>query len=559
MTRSRPRLPPAVIGLVAVLQVGAGEGPEQTEASVEAGRRIYLSGLSAAGEPVEGRVVGDVTLRGAQVSCATCHRRSGFGTSEGGAFVPPIVAPWLLGAESPGRADLFSQLYQEIQSEPVRAKLRAQQLRPPYDEATLAVALREGRDPSGRALDPVMPLYRLDDADMAHLVAYLRTLGASDDPGVDASAIHFATVITPGVAADRRQAMLEVMRAYFEWRNSDTEGQLQRPGHSPWHRDDFYRSLRLWQLHVWELEGASDTWAGQLAERYRQQPVFALLSGLGAGDWRPIHHFCERQEIPCLFPNTESPVVLQTGAYSLYLSRGTAVEAEALGRHLQAANGGSRVLQVHRDHGASQIAARALRRYVEGDETIQLSSRPLGAEALAAEAWQRLIEVARPSVLVLWLADVDLEPLVRLADAAGVERIVLSYSLLGDSLPEVPAPLRDAVRLTYRYALPGHEVPRVYRVWGWMRSRKLERNHERLRLNTYFALSITDHAVAHLVESFSRDYFVESVEHEAENALNPGVFPHLSLGPGQRFASKGSYVVRLTDGGMEPVSGWIVP
>jgi hypothetical protein len=61
---------------------------------------------------------------------------------------------------------------------------------------------------------------------------------------------------------------------------------------------------------------------------------------------------------------------------------------------------------------------------------------------------------------------------------------------------------------------------------------------------------------------FIAGFFVESVEEETENALNPGLFPSLSLGPGQRFASKGCYVVRFADGapgGVEAASGWIVP
>ena len=65
-----------------------------------------------------------------------------------------------------------------------------------------------------------------------------------------------------------------------------------------------------------------------------------------------------------------------------------------------------------------------------------------------------------------------------------------------------------------------------------------------------------------MVDHFSRDYFIESVEHEAESLPNPGVFPHLSLGPGQRFASKGSYIVKPSDrapGGFEAVSEWIIP
>jgi len=41
-----------------------------------------------------------------------------------------------------------------------------------------------------------------------------------------------------------------------------------------------------------------------------------------------------------------------------------------------------------------------------------------------------------------------------------------------------------------------------------------------------------------------------------------GYFGHLGLAPGQRFASKGGYVVRLTDQDGPRIvaeSGWIVP
>lgn len=40
------------------------------------------------------------------------------------------------------------------------------------------------------------------------------------------------------------------------------------------------------------------------------------------------------------------------------------------------------------------------------------------------------------------------------------------------------------------------------------------------------------------------------------------IYPHLSLGPGQRFASKGGYIVRFADDRSDKLideSGWIVP
>jgi hypothetical protein len=65
-----------------------------------------------------------------------------------------------------------------------------------------------------------------------------------------------------------------------------------------------------------------------------------------------------------------------------------------------------------------------------------------------------------------------------------------------------------------------------------------------------------------MVDHFSRDFLLECVEHEMEITQNPGVFPHLSLGPGQRYAFKGCHIVAPAsgrDGGVEAMSDGIVP
>jgi hypothetical protein len=183
-----------------------------------------------------------------------------------------------------------------------------------------------------------------------------------------------------------------------------------------------------------------------------------------------------------------------------------------------------------------------------------------------------VLESARTAALVLWLDDDDLRTLVAshavaAATAGATRRVYLSYGLLKDAPP--PHSLKSLpgeVYLTYPYALPQAETPHVYRVRAWFRSRGVRAvraaHEERIQLNTYFALALADHSLMRLAGNFSRDYFIETVEHETESALNPGVFPRLSLGPGQRFASKGSYLVRLSDGApgrLDPASGWIIP
>jgi mono/diheme cytochrome c family protein len=481
--------------------------------------------------------------------CASCHRRSGFGGSEGGVYVPRVTGPALFQPRQPRRADLFRAIYQEPQPRPFASRMRDPRLRPAYTEETLAIALREGRDPAGRELDPLMPRYRLSEEEVAHLAGYLENLSAAPSPGVDGQSIHFATVITPGVDPGRRKALLDVLEAYVRWKNAETRHSAQRLGFSPWYRDEFYSSYREWKLHIWELLGPAATWPEQLAAYYREQPVFAVLSGLGAGSWRPVHEFCEKTEVPCLFPNTDLPV-LSPGAYSLYLSPGLAVEAQVLARRLAESPG--RIVQVFRDGEEGRVPARALR---EALPAAEIEDRAIPTrKKLTRSFWRGLVRETRPAVLVLWLGPEDAATL-EAADVGTVQQLVFSSTLLQGTSP----PLWNKVWLTWPFTLPGKEDPLIYRVRAWMRSRGIERTDERLQLNAWFAMAVADHSLAHLVDHFSRDFFVESVEEETENALSPGVFPALSLGPGQRFASKGSYVVRLTESGVEAVGGWVVP
>jgi cytochrome oxidase Cu insertion factor (SCO1/SenC/PrrC family) len=526
--------------------------PQRVEPDPELGKRIYREGLLPSGKPVRAVVQGDITVEGTQLNCANCHRRSGFGSSEGTALVPPITGAFLFGGRELQRTELFRKLFQEVQPNPQRASLRGPRVRPAYTDETLISALREGKDPWGRELHPLMPRYDLSPTDAAHLIAYLRSIDNAPAPGVTRSAIHFATVVTEGVDPEKRRAMLQVMDAYFRWKNAEVAGLLSRPGHAAFYDSDSYSALREWTLQVWELKGPVETWSKQLDAYYKQQPVFALLSGAGEESWRPVHDFCERNEVPCLFPNTNLPVVSTSGAYSLYLSGGLTVEAEALAKHLlERVKPGARILQVYRDTGGGVVLANALRRSLPGlqDRVIRGSPSPV--------FWKKLFDDEQVSALVLWLDDADLATLGTVQ--VSTRPIYLSYSLLKSPPAALADRFGEKIFLTYPFTLPQAQTPHIYRARAWLRSKGVVRMQERVQLNTYFALAVADHSLTNLAGNFSRDYFIETVEHETEVTPNPGVFPRLSLGPGQRFASKGSYIIKLSATGIEPASDWIIP
>jgi cytochrome c553 len=533
--------------LLALLAAFAASLSWASPDDLQLGKRIYREGILPSGELLTAQGQNGVLLRGAQSACVNCHRRSGLGSSEGGRMVRPIAGASLFhGPEAVG----------------LRAPARGLSGRSLYTDELLVKAIRAGEDAGGRVLDSLMPRYALSDEDARLLGAYLKSLSSNPSPGVTKETIHFATVVTPGVKPEKRKAMLDVLQAYFRDKNAGTRHELRRASHAPWDMAREYQAYRKWVLHVWELEGPADDWPAQLAAHYRKQPVFALLSGIGTESWRPVHEFCQRQELPCVFPNTDLPVLSDADFYSVYFSRGMTLEAQALAKHL--GEGTAPVVQVYRENEAGAVAAEALRHALRG----RVRDRQLAAGERATVAfWSEMLRQAQSGALVLWLGDEDVRALG--AAAAGASffsgSIYFSSNLVAlhpDQLASRLPGLRPQLYFVRPFDLAPALDRRLVRVRAWLRARNIASSEERLQADTYFAATVAGEALMHVVDNFSRDYFMERIENMLDNSFAATVYPRTSLGQGQRFASKGSYIVRVSADAvvhLEPVGGWIVP
>jgi len=532
-------------GAIAALFL-AGSMANAGAGSTAAGEALYRRGVMPSGALLSGRREGNVTVAGIDAACVSCHRRSGLGTTEGRITIPPIAGVYLF---RPGDARIDDEAVPYVGT--ARVKHSA------YTDETLARAIRTGVGADGRALNYLMPRYDLDDATMAALIGYLKGLSPRRAPGVTDTVLHFATIITPDADPHAREGMLDVMRQYFADKSAAARAVAPRLYAN---RPMMFRVNRKWQLHVWQLEGRPETWEAQLAKKLAAEPVFAVISGLGGPEWEPVRRFCESQGLPCLFPNVEAPPGRDDDFYSMYFSRGVLLEAQLIGEQLHDTAGRARrVVQLYRagDVGAKAAAELQAARVASGETTV---TRALPVRRSPGDVADALKDVASNDALVLWLRAADLAALQGVP--AHAAHVWISGEMGGLEQAPLPASWRPVTRMAYPVDLPGQRVVRVDYALGWFRIRQIPLVAQKVQVDTYLACGLMSETLNHMVDTFVRDYLLERVEMMLDHRALTGYYPRLTLAPGQRFASKGGYVVRFTEPQgpkVAAVTDWLTP
>ena len=524
---------------------------------LQQGERIYREGILPSGEALQAVVKGDIPVVGTAFSCVSCHLRSGLGSLEGGVITPPTTGKKLYQPLYAGR----ERTHSERKNVPIYFQSIAH--RPAYTDVTLADALRTGVNPEGRELSAVMPRYFLDDPDMRILISYLKSLSAESSPGITETTLRFATVVTEGVSAEDREAMLAPLQTYVAARNNQSKNYQTRAKYGVF-AEEMDLSYRKLSLSVWELKGPAETWRAQLEEYNRKDPVFALLGGIAAGEWKPIHVFSEEHRIPCIFPITDFPVISETDWYTLYFSKGIYQEGEAVANHL------ARMEQLSAENAVLQLvqSSRAGRALQAGFEATwrELGRRPpvtlmlTEGETIDKDLLQRLVEREKPAVILLWTDASAMPALEKLAaPAARPQRVYLSSSLLKQGLWTIPEPVRDIAFMAYPYRLPQEEAAYANYARGLLRGKNTPIDERRISTRMYSLVRLMTEIFMHIQRHYYRDYFLDVISMLSDQKYPDYV--RLSFGPGQRYASKGCYIVQLTPGSKPELvrkSDWVI-
>jgi hypothetical protein len=216
------------------------------------------------------------------------------------------------------------------------------------------------------------------------------------------------------------------------------------------------------------------------------------------------------------------------------------------------------VRQVYRAGDSGEPAAAALAALLK-ERGFTVSNESLPAKA-PARALTTAVSHGAAQTLVLWLRPADIAAL----GPALPGRVVYMSGLMG-GLEDSPLPAgwRTRTLMAYPMDLPDKRGVRLDYPFGWFKFRHIPTVAQQVQADTYLACSlIADALNNHMADVVARAYLVEQLQGMIERRIMTGYYPRLTLGPNQRFASKGGYIVHFkAPEGTRLIadSGWVVP
>ena len=507
------RLP---LPLLACLLLGAGLTPQE-----ERGRRIYVETTSPSGGEIVAVLGEGVELEGSAVPCASCHGRDGKGRPEGG--VTPTDITWTnltkpYGVTHPGG-----------------------RRHPPYDEKLMKRSLALGFDPAGNELHVAMPRYRMSRADMEDLIAYMKTLGATGDPGVGESSLRVGVLLPPaGALSAMGNAVRAALTARFAAAN-EAGGIYGR---------------RL-ELRFVELPGPPGERRAAAARFLETEEVFAVAGAFLAGADAELAALFQQSAVPLVGPFTLHPrEELPLNRYVFYLLPGIEDQARALARFAR------------RDFGDASPRPAVL---APQEKELDAAVAALGK---ACEGWAPLTvhrygkEPFVPGELASKLAAEKRDPVFFLgtgAEAAGLlraaeglawrPRLLVTGAAADAALFNVAASSAGRIYVALPAAPePGPQAASRYRALAAAYS--LPAEHLSAQLTALAAAEVLIEGLTRTGRDLGRESFVEALE--GMRRFDTGYAPPVSYGAGRRLGARGAYVFEVdrNAGRLTPPGTW---
>lgn len=292
-----------------------------------------------------------------------------------------------------------------------------------------------------------------------------------------------------------------------------------------------------------------------------------MLGGISNGEWQPVHDFCEAERLPCLFPITNFPTISASGWYTYYFDKGYAQEGEGAARYLhrlESLPAGAKILQIVQDSPIGRALAAGFQSAWAELERPPVTTMVMTAAQLRDKTGlDNLLQKQQPAVLLLWT---DAELLARLpglfAQLANPVPVFVSSGYLGKKTTAIPEAVRSRVFITWPYRLTPYIGPQTGGIQSSIPIFTTARDFgdRRIASRTLSALQqATLRGLSQLQDSLQRDNLLDIMSMQMDLVVKD--YERLSFGPGQRYVSKGCYIIQLGAGADPPLlqrSEWVI-
>jgi ABC-type branched-subunit amino acid transport system substrate-binding protein len=519
----------AFIVALAAMALLAGSGAASGELSDQEkrGKLIYLKGESSAGNIVALLGSSDLELPAASFPCANCHGLRGEGTKEGGLQPPPLTWGALT---TPQRSSVTNRD------------------RAAYNETTLARAIAEGRGPDGAKLHPGMPLYKMNAAQMADLIAYLRKLGSAADaePGLGDDYIKVGAALpVSGPLVQIGEDVKLALEAYFKEINS--QGGV------------YNRRIEL------VVEDSKGDAAGTLEATRRlieRQGVFALVGSFEPSGSAPINEFLSQSQVPLVGPVTLSPRMPSVpNRYVFYFLPSFGDQARSLVDFIASKNDRPSSVKlgvVHTDSDFDLDALAGLQSQAKLHGMEVVAEQAYGGQKFSAETAVRALMAKKPDYVFFFGGADDFKAFAEQAERQRLEAgLVSSTVMIGRGAFALSSAMAKKTFLAYPASLPNASDFKEFITV--MQKAGAEIRSPAFQSVAFAAAKVFVEATKASSRNLSRAGLVNSLE-QLRN-FNTGVLPPITFGPNRRVGAAGSYIVGIDIDNKQyaPLSERIIP
>lgn len=475
------------------------------------GKKIFRQGETDSGASISANVgLADNVRPGYLVPCVSCHGLNGLGDPEGSMAVPEITWKELIRPEghvhSAGRSH------------------------PPFTEASFSKAIREGVDPAGNRLDPVMPRYTMVQSDIDDLIAYLKRIDLDLDPGLDPQEVRIGAFLPiEGPLAPLGQAVRGIL-----------EGSLARVN-----GDGGVGGRRL-ELVVADASGDPE----QRIEKFKgllARDVFALVGPFLAGIEPQAARLAQAVGMPSIGPIVQAPergyVVNRT---TFYLFGGLSEQGRALVRFAAAQ------LSLQSRRLGLVLPSGSL--YAGVQEAVSGEAKSHGWELVSPpllgprpfdplEAARALRDEGVEAVLVFG-SEVDLDRMIAaLKQLDWTPYLLIPGSLAGKGLMGADPRLSGRIVLAYSQLPASHDEAEWADFDQLRKEYRIEDDYTAAQITAYAAIKLLVEGLGRAGPQVNREQLVKTLE--AVSGFSPGLTPTLRYHPNRHIGALGAWIVEV--------------